>query len=65
MTTSRSRSRKRSFPVTVTRMMQVRCAVCGRLLGHRPGEAGKVLTAHYAAEHADVLEPRRTSDDAD
>jgi hypothetical protein len=45
--------------------MRVRCAVCGRLVGHRPGEAGKVLTAHYAQEHADVLDPGRASREAD
>ena len=47
--------RSRTFPVTVTRMLRVRCAVCGRLLAHRAGEVSKVLTAHYAQEHAAVL----------
>jgi len=32
-------------------MLRVRCAVCGRLLAHRAGDASKVLTAHYAQEH--------------
>jgi ribosomal protein S27E len=36
-------------------MLRVRCAVCGRLLAHRAGEASRVLTAHYAQEHAAVL----------
>jgi hypothetical protein len=47
--------RSRTFPVTVTRMLRVRCAVCGRLLAHRAGEASRVLTAHYAQEHTAAL----------
>jgi hypothetical protein len=47
--------RSRTFPVTVTRMLRVRCAVCGRLLAHRAGEASKVLTAHYTQEHSAVF----------
>jgi hypothetical protein len=54
--------RSRTFPVTVTRMLRVRCAVCGRLLAHRAGEANKVLTAHYAKEHAAVLGTDADSD---
>lgn len=49
-------SNSRSFPVTVTRLPVVRCQLCGRTLAHRKGEAGQVLTAHYAREHADAVQ---------
>lgn len=47
-----ARSRK-SFPVTVTHLPVVRCAICGRTMAHRPGEgeASAVLTAHYEQAH--------------
>jgi hypothetical protein len=57
MTTSRTpkagRSR-RTYPVEVTHLPLVRCAVCGRTIAHRPGHASAVLTDHYAAAHADL-----------
>jgi len=45
----------RTFPVTVTRMALVRCAVCGRRLAFRKGSVSEALTAHYAKEHPAVL----------
>lgn len=49
----RARPRKKAFPVTVTHLPLVRCAVCGRTVAHRPGEgeASAVLTAHYEQAH--------------
>jgi hypothetical protein len=44
-------------------MLRVRCAVCGRVLAHRAGDASRVLTAHYAQEHADILGRDADSDD--
>ena len=46
----------RTFPVTVTRMAMVRCAVCGRRLAFRKGSVSEALTAHYAAAHPAKLE---------
>ena len=46
----------RSYPVTVTRLALVRCAVCGRRLAFRKGSASQALTAHYAKAHAALLE---------
>ena len=45
----------RTFPVTVTRMELVRCAVCGRRLAFRKGSVSETLTAHYATAHPAVL----------
>jgi hypothetical protein len=47
--------RTRTFPITVTQLPVVRCAICHREIAHRPGQASAVLTAHYAQEHADVV----------
>ena len=46
----------RSYPVTVTSLALVRCAVCGRRLAVRKGSASQALTAHYAKVHAALLE---------
>src|SRR5829696_480178 len=35
------------YPITVTRLPLVRCAVCRRTIAHRPGDASVVLTKHY------------------
>jgi hypothetical protein len=43
------------FPVTVTQLPLVRCAVCGRMLAHHPGAAGDVLTRHYTEQHPETL----------
>lgn len=43
------------FPVTVTQLPLVRCAVCDRTLAHQPGAAGDVLTRHYTEKHPEVL----------
>ena len=45
---------RRTYPVEVTQLPLVRCAVCGRTIAHRPGQASVVLTDHYAAAHADL-----------
>ena len=46
---------KSTFPVTVTQLPLVRCTVCGRTIAHREGQAGAVLTAHYAKAHPEML----------
>lgn len=49
----RTPARPPVFPVTVSRLPVVRCGVCARPMAHRPGEAGEMLTRHYAeAGHA-------------
>lgn len=44
--------RRAAEPVTVTQLPIVRCAICGRTMAHRPGQASVVLTEHYADRHA-------------
>jgi len=44
---------RRTYPVEVTQLPVVRCAVCGRTFAHRPGQASAVLTDHYASAHRD------------
>ena len=46
--------KRRTYPVEVTHLPLVRCAVCGRTIAHRPGQASAVLTEHYATVHADL-----------
>jgi hypothetical protein len=43
------------FPVTVTQLPLVRCAVCARTLAHQKGAAADVLTAHYTRQHPELL----------
>jgi len=43
------------YPVTVTRLPLVRCAVCRRTVAHRPGQAGAVLTGHYQKVHPEMV----------
>lgn len=47
------RTRRASFPVTVTRLPVVTCSECGQSMAHRPGpgNAAAVLTEHYSREH--------------
>jgi len=59
MTTSKApktAKKRRTYPVEVTHLPLVRCAVCGRTIAHRPGQASAVLTEHYATVHADLAE---------
>jgi hypothetical protein len=56
--TSKKRERprtQRTFPVSVTQLPLVRCAVCGRTIAHQPGRASEVLTSHYEQAHADIV----------
>jgi hypothetical protein len=43
------------YPVTVSRLPLVRCAVCRRTVAHRPGQASIVLTEHYERAHPDLV----------
>ena len=43
------------YPVTVTQLPLVRCAVCRRTVAHRPGEASAVLTKHYQKAHPELV----------
>jgi hypothetical protein len=48
-------SRSSSYPVEVTYLPVVRCAVCRRTVAHRPGQASAVLTRHYQQAHPEIL----------
>lgn len=50
-----AKSKPRTFPVTVTQLPLVRCAICGRMLPHQKGAAAEALTAHYAQAHGDLI----------
>ena len=50
-----SRSTSSRYPVTVTQLPLVRCAVCQRTVAHRPGQASAVLTKHYENAHPDIV----------
>jgi len=52
MTRSASTSR---YPVEVTYLPVVRCAVCRRTVAHRPGQASAVLTKHYEQAHPELV----------
>lgn len=52
MTNSADASR---YPVQVTRLPLVRCAVCRRTVAHRPGQASVVLTRHYEQAHPEMV----------
>ena len=43
------------YPVTVTQLPLVRCAVCRRTVAHRPGEASVMLTKHYEKAHPEMV----------
>ena len=43
------------YPVTVTHLPLVRCAVCRRTVAHRPGEASAMLTKHYEKAHPEMV----------
>ena len=43
------------YPVTVTHLPLVRCAVCRRTVAHRPGQASAVLTKHYKKAHPEKI----------
>ena len=43
------------YPVTVTHLPLVRCAVCRRTVAHRPGEASVMLTKHYEKAHPEMV----------
>ncbi len=45
---------QRTFPVSVTQMPLVRCAVCDRTMAHPPGRASEVLTTHYQQAHTEM-----------
>jgi hypothetical protein len=50
-----SKTPRKAFPVTVTRLPVVRCQICGRTMAHRPSSAGDTLTDHYRREHPELL----------
>jgi hypothetical protein len=50
-----SNSTSARYPVTVTHLPVVRCAVCRRTVAHRPGEASVVLTRHYEKAHPELV----------
>jgi hypothetical protein len=43
------------YPITVTCLPKVRCAVCRRTIAHRPGDASVVLTKHYEKTHPEMV----------
>jgi hypothetical protein len=51
-----SNSTPSRYPVTVTQLPLVRCAVCQRTVAHQPGEAGAALTRHYAKAHPEIVD---------
>jgi hypothetical protein len=60
-------SRTPRFPVTVTQLPLVRCAVCARTLAHQKGAAADALTTHYSRQHPELLglTPEDDEDDPD
>ena len=50
-----SNSNSPSYPVTVTHLPLVRCAICRRTVAHRPGQASAVLTNHYRKAHPEIV----------
>ena len=50
-----AKSKPRTFPVTVTQLPLVRCAICGRMLAHQKGAAAEALTAHYTQAHGNRI----------
>jgi hypothetical protein len=50
-----SNSTTSRYPVTVTNLPLVRCAVCRRTVAHQPGEASAVLTKHYQRAHPEMI----------
>ena len=50
-----SNSTPSRYPVTVTHLPLVRCAVCRRTIAHRSGQASVVLTKHYEKAHPEVI----------
>jgi hypothetical protein len=51
---ARGASRPR-FPVTITHLPVVRCAICQDTMAHQPGRANDALTAHYQRKHPAAL----------
>ena len=49
-----SNSTSSRFPVSVTQLPLVRCAICLRTVAHRPGQASAVLTKHYERAHPEI-----------
>ena len=47
-------TRPSRYPVAVTYLPLVRCAVCRRTVAHRPGQASVVLTKHYEQAHPEM-----------
>ena len=43
------------YPIQVSYLPVVRCAVCRRTVAHRPGRASAVLTEHYQRAHPEIL----------
>jgi hypothetical protein len=50
-----SRSTRKTFPVTVTRLPVVRCTVCGRTVANPKAAAADALTEHYRRVHPELL----------
>ena len=50
-----SNSASSCYPITVTGLPLVRCAVCRRTIAHRPGDASVVLTKHYEKTHPEMV----------
>jgi hypothetical protein len=52
---SMSNSIPARYPVAVSHLPLVRCAVCRRTVAHRPGQASVVLTKHYEKAHPELV----------
>ncbi len=50
-----SNSTSARFPITVTQLPLVRCAICQATVAHRPGQASAALTKHYEKAHPEVV----------
>jgi hypothetical protein len=55
-----SKTTRKTFPVTVTRLPVVRCQICGRSVAHPRLSAGDALTEHYRREHPEQLSTQRS-----
>jgi hypothetical protein len=50
-----SNSTPSHYPVTVTHLPLVRCAVGRRTVAHQPGAASVLLTKHYEKAHPEMV----------
>jgi hypothetical protein len=52
-----SNSSSHRFPVTVTQLPVMRCQICHRTVGCRPGNGSEVLIEHYRRANAKPKSP--------